>query len=52
MTHVPYIVAAYLVSALTLGGLVAWVLLDLWAQSRKLRALEEEGLRRRSEVPR
>ena len=52
MTHVPYIMAAYLVSAVTLLGLVAWVLSDLAAQQRKLRMLEAEGLRRRSEVPR
>lgn len=52
MTHAPYILAAYLVSALTLLGLVAWVLSDLATQQRKLRMLEEEGLRRRSEAPR
>jgi hypothetical protein len=32
--------------------MVLWILLDLTAQQRKLRQLEEEGLRRRSEVPR
>ncbi len=52
MTHVGYIVAAYLASAIVLGGMVAGVLLDLRTQSRKLRRLEEAGIRRRSEVPR
>ena len=52
MTHLAYILAAYLVSAVTLLGLVAWVLSDLAAQQRKLRILEETGLRRRSEAPR
>ena len=52
MTHVGYILAAYLLSALTLLAMVLWILLDLTAQQRKLRQLEEEGLQRRSEVPR
>ena len=52
MTHAGYILAAYLVSALTLLAIVLWTVLDLAAQRRKLRQLEEEGLRRRSEVPR
>ena len=52
MTHVGYVIAAYLLSALTLGALAAWVLADLSRQQRKLRELEEAGFRRRSEVPR
>jgi heme exporter protein D len=50
MTHLGYILAAWLISAAVLVALVAWVVLDLRAQKRKLRRLEEDGLRRRSEV--
>ncbi len=52
MTHVPYIVAAYLATALVVGAMVAWVVFDLREQRRKLDRLEAEGRRRRSEVPR
>ena len=52
MTHVAYILAAYLAAALILGGMVAWVVLDLSQQRRKLDRLEAEGRRRRLEVPR
>jgi heme exporter protein D len=52
MTHVGYILAAWLATALVLLGLVAWVALDLRTQKRKLARLEEQGLRRRSEVSR
>jgi heme exporter protein CcmD len=45
MTHGPYILAAYLVSALTLVGLIGWVLFDLFTQDRKLRRLEAGGRR-------
>jgi heme exporter protein D len=50
MTHLGYILAAYLAAATVLGGMVAWVALDLAAQKRKLRRLEAAGLRRRSEM--
>ncbi len=52
MTHLGYIVAAYLATAVVLGGMVAGVLLDLATQKRKLDRLEEMGRRRRSEVSR
>ena len=52
MTHAGYILAAYAVSAATLLSMVAWIVVDLAAQQRKLRQLEDEGLRRRSEVAR
>lgn len=51
MTHVPYIIAAYLATALVLIGMVAWVTIDLREQKRKLLQLEAEG-RRRSGIPR
>ena len=50
LTHAGYILAAFLASALVLGGMVAWILLDLRAQRRKLRRLEEAGLRRGAET--
>ena len=49
MTHLGYIVAAYLASLLVLGGLVVAVLADLGAQKRKLARLEASGTRRRGE---
>jgi heme exporter protein D len=52
MTHLGYILAAYLASAIVLFGMVAWVVLDLRTQKQKLARLEEQGLRRRSEVAR
>lgn len=51
VTHVPYIIAAYLATALVLIGMVAWVSIDLREQKRKLLQLEAEG-RRRSGIPR
>jgi heme exporter protein D len=50
MTHLGYILAAWLISAAVLLALVGWVALDLRAQKRKLRRLEGEGVRRRSEA--
>ncbi len=52
MTHAGYILAAYLATALILGAMVLWVVLDLRAQRRSLDRLEAEGRRRRLEVPR
>jgi heme exporter protein D len=50
MTHLSYVVAAYLVSAVVLAAMVAWVLADLRAQRRRLDRLEKAGLRRRPEA--
>ena len=52
MTHLGYIIAAYLAAAIVLLGMVAGVVLDLRTQKRKLVLLEETGVRRRSEVSR
>jgi heme exporter protein D len=52
MTHLGYILAAYLATAGVLIAMVLWVGFDLRAQKKKLRRLEEAGLRRRSEVSR
>ncbi len=52
MTHLGYILAAYLATAIVLLGMVASVMLDLGRQKRKLGRLEAEGKRRRSEVSR
>lgn len=51
MTHLGYIVAAYLATALVLLGMVAWVAIDLRQQKRGLARLEGEGVRRRSSGP-
>ncbi|MBO6717514.1 MAG: heme exporter protein CcmD [Rhizobiaceae bacterium] len=48
MTHIFFVSAAYLVSALAIAGLVAWILLDQAARKRELADLEQRGVRRRS----
>ncbi len=52
MTHLGYILAAYLATAVVLLSMALWVTIDLRAQKEKLRRLEVEGVRRRSEVSR
>jgi heme exporter protein CcmD len=52
MTHLGYILAAYIAAAIVLLGMVGGVLFDLAVQKRKLARLEERGMRRRSEVSR
>jgi heme exporter protein D len=47
-THAGFIVAAYLVTAAVLLGLIAWVVADGRAQKRRLADLEARGIRRRS----
>ena len=49
--HAAFIVTAYAAAVVVLGGLVAWVLLDYRAQTRKLAALEARGVTRRSDRP-
>jgi heme exporter protein D len=46
--HADFIVAAYAVTAIVIGLLVAWVILDYSAQRRVLGDLEERGVSRRS----
>jgi heme exporter protein D len=47
--HAGFIIAAYAVTAATIGGLAAWILFDRRAVRRRLKQLEAEGVRRRSE---
>lgn len=47
--HALFAAAAYGVSAAGVGGLILWVWLDGRARLRELRALEESGVRRRSD---
>jgi heme exporter protein D len=47
--HADFILAAYVVAAIVLGGLIAWVFLDYRAQTRTLAELEARGVTRRSE---
>jgi heme exporter protein D len=46
--HAVYIVACYVMAALVVTGLIAWVLADHDAQRRLLADLEQRGVRRRS----
>jgi heme exporter protein D len=52
MTHLGYIVAAYLATAIVIAAMIAWTLIDLSRQKRKLDSLEAEGKRRLQEVRR
>ena len=47
--HVGFIVAAYAVTALVVGGATAAVLIDRWALRRALARLEAGGAARRPE---
>jgi heme exporter protein D len=46
--HAVFIVAAYAAATIVVGGLIAWVALDLRAQTRLLGDLEAHGVTRRS----
>lgn len=46
--HSGFILAAYLVAAVALVGLLGWVVVDGRTQRRRLAELEARGLRRRS----
>ena len=48
--HAAFIVAAYLITAIVVTGLVAWVVFDHRAQARALADLDARGVRRRSET--
>ncbi len=46
--HADFIVAAYALTVFVVAMLIAWVILDHWAQRRILGDLEERGVTRRS----
>jgi heme exporter protein D len=50
--HSAFIIAAYLITAVVLLGLIAWVIADWRAQARALADLDARGVRRRSEAAR
>jgi heme exporter protein D len=47
--HIDFIAAAYTAAVITVGVLIAWVILDYRAQRRTLADLEMRGIARRSE---
>lgn len=47
--HALYVSAAYGAAALTLAGLIAWIILDHRARKHELAQLEASGMRRRSD---
>lgn len=47
--HAGFIVAAYGLAVVVVGGLFAWVILDGRAQRRRLADLEARGVHRRSD---
>jgi heme exporter protein D len=48
-THDMYVSAAYILSAIGIGGLIAWIVADQELQRRELAAFESRGVKRRSE---
>ena len=46
--HANFIIAAYVIAALVVTGLIAWVLADYDAQRRLIGDLEARGVTRRS----
>lgn len=46
--HVGFILASYVIAAVVIIGLIAWVMLDHRAQKTRLQKLEEQGAQRRS----
>ena len=49
--HAAFIIAAYVMAALVVLGLIAWVIADYDAQRRLLADLEARGVTRRSKPP-
>jgi len=47
--HAVFIIAAYVMAALVVVGLIAWVIADYDAQRRLLADLEARGVTRRSQ---
>lgn len=47
--HAAFIIAAYVMAALVVIGLIAWVIADYAAQRRLLADLDARGVTRRSE---
>ena len=47
--HAGFIIAAYLVTAVVVGVMIVWIILDGRLQRRRLAELEARGIRRRSE---
>jgi len=46
-----YILSSYGLTGAVIAGLVAWVLIDHAMLTRRLKAMEERGIRRRSARP-
>jgi len=50
--HAGFIIAAYAVTIVVVGLLVAWVTTDYFTQKRALAELDRRGITRRSAAPR
>ncbi len=49
--HAAYIIPSYLVTALTIGGLVFWTLMTHRSRLAELAKLEKQGIARRARNP-
>ena len=52
INHIGFIVASYAAAIAVVGALIAWVMLDYYAQRRTLADLDRRGFGRRSAPPR
>lgn len=48
--HASFIIAAYIVTAIVVVALIAWIVADYMAQRRILGELDARGVRRRSQA--
>ncbi|MBB2972033.1 heme exporter protein CcmD [Mesorhizobium sp. RMAD-H1] len=49
MSHLAFVLFSYGASAIVLGGLITWLLIDQRTQRTELQRLEAQGIRRRSQ---
>ena len=49
--YAPFIIPAYLISAVTLSMAAVWIIVVYRARQRELRELESAGVKRRSQGP-
>lgn len=49
--HAGFVVAAYAASAIVIGAMILWVALGQRARKIELAALDEAGVKRRSDAP-
>lgn len=49
--YAAYIIASYVITAVVIAGLIAWLIVDGRRQAHALAMLEARGVKRRSDTP-